>query len=559
MEARNRLLPDWLTKVRTRQIVLPRFQRFEAWSRGQVTGLLNNVLQELPAGAVLILEVGDNEPFHSRPVMGAHTNGERVTEHLLDGQQRITALWRSLHDHYEDRSYYVVFEENEESAAPYSVTSFARWDNKGDRYPLWLNSPEKVWRKNMIPVPLLRPDNDAESKLEIWAENASEGDREVERKIIKIGNRLRQLFAKFNIPFLSLPNTTPKETALNVFIQMNTSASPLSAYDIVVAQVEAGVGMSLHELTDELSQKTPAIEEYIEPADLMLAVTALLQDKAPNKTTYLSEGFSDHLVDVWDKVVNGINRAISFLEEESIFDSSCLPTDVVLYPLSALWSQVPDGLDAEGEARILLRKYVWRAFCTDRYEKTSATRALTDYRQLSKALEEPNAATPEIFDEQQHPLPLVEELVSAGWPVRKDRLARAILAASLRAGALDFADGSLVSRLGLKKREYHHIFPQAWLVRTGYEEEAIFRSLNCALVGWRTNRTISDKPPSQYLNERMEASSHGESEIKHRLQSHLIPYSQIQSEQYLEFLDERARMVLLKMNALCSGVSANSL
>ena len=556
MEARNRLLPDWFTKVRTRQIVLPRFQRFEAWSRGQVTGLLNNVLQELPAGAVLILEVGDNEPFHSRPVMGAPTDGERVTEHLLDGQQRITALWRSLHDHYEDRSYYVVFEENEESSSPYSVASFARWDNRGERYPLWLNSPEKVWRKNMIPVPLLRPDNDAESKLEVWAESASEGDREVERKIIKTGNRLRQLFAKFNIPFLSLPNTTPRETALNVFIQMNTSASPLSAYDIVVAQVEAGVGMSLHELTDELSQNTPTIEEYIEPADLMLAVTALLQDKVPNKSTYLSDGFSDHLVEVWDKVVNGINRAISFLEEESIFDSSCLPTDVVLYPLSALWSQVPDGLDAEGEARILLRKYVWRAFCTDRYEKTSATRALTDYRQLSKALEEPNAVTPEIFDEQQHPLPLVEELVSAGWPVRKDRLARAILAASLRAGGLDFADGSLVSRSGLKKREYHHIFPQAWLVRAGYEEEAIFRSLNCALVSWRTNRTISDKPPSQYLNERMEASSHGEGEIKHRLQSHLIPYSQIQSEQYSEFLSERARMVLSKMNALCSGVSA---
>jgi hypothetical protein len=30
MEARQRLVKDWLTKVRTRQILLPRFQRYEA-------------------------------------------------------------------------------------------------------------------------------------------------------------------------------------------------------------------------------------------------------------------------------------------------------------------------------------------------------------------------------------------------------------------------------------------------------------------------------------------------------------------------------------------------
>ena len=51
MEARNRLLPDWFTRVRTRQIKLPRFQRHEAWKHDQITALLNNVLRELPAGS----------------------------------------------------------------------------------------------------------------------------------------------------------------------------------------------------------------------------------------------------------------------------------------------------------------------------------------------------------------------------------------------------------------------------------------------------------------------------------------------------------------------------
>lgn len=553
MEARNRLLPDWLTKIRTHQIVLPRFQRFEAWSHGQVTGLLNNVLQELPAGAVLILEVGEKEPFHSRPVIGAPEQGDRVTEHLLDGQQRLTALWRSLHDQYENRSYFVVLEENAESEGSYYATSLGRWEKNGDRYPLWLNSPEKVWEKKMIPMSLLRPDHEAEFALDEWAQDASVGDRNEERQIIRTANRLRQLFASFNIPFLSLPSTTSNETALNVFIQMNTSASPLSAYDIVVAQVEAAAGMSLHELTDELRKAAPAVEEYIDPPDLMLAVAALLQDKVPNKSTYLSGGFSDHLVEVWDRTISGVRRAVAFLEEEQIFDGKRLPTDVVLYPLAALWSRVPDGLDAEGEARTLLRKYVWRAFCTDRYERTSATRALTDFRQLSQLLTHPGSPLPEIFDEKRHALPTLDELIYAGWPVRKDRLARAILAIALRSGGLDFADGSPVSRSGLRKREYHHLFPNAWLARAGFSEEQIFRSLNCGLVSWRTNRNISDKSPSTYLNERMQASSLGQREIERRLSSHLIPYGPIQGEEYDAFLKERAEMVLQAITSLCSG------
>ena len=551
MEARNRLLPDWLTKIRTRQIVLPRFQRFQAWSHGQITGLLNNVLQELPAGAVLILEVGDKEPFHSRPVIGAPEQGDRVTEHLLDGQQRLTALWRSLHDHYEDRSYFVVLKQDDEADAPYYIESYGRWKKKGQRYPLWLDDPVALWAKRMIPISLLRPDSDAERNLEKWAEAASADDRETEREITREANRLRQKFATFNIPFLSLPSTTKNETALNVFIQMNTSASPLTAYDIVVAQVEAVAGRSLHELTDRLRQEAPSIEEYIAPPDLMLAVTALLQDKVPNKSTYLTNGFSDHLMEVWDQTVSGVRRAISFLEEEKIFDGRRLPTDVVLYPLAALWSQVSDGLDAEGRARHLLRKYIWRVFCTDRYERTSATRALVDFRQLSGVLRGENESTADVFDESRYPLPSVEEIKLAGWPVRKDRLARAVLAVALRSGGLDFADGSPVSRSSLKKREYHHLFPNAWLSRANFGDEDIFRSLNCGLVSWRTNRTISDKSPSLYIKQRMEAAVLGEAEVRRRLSSHLIPFEPIAEETYEKFLQKRAEMILEQMIELC--------
>ena len=38
-------------------------------------------------------------------MVDAPDSGEKVNEQLLDGQQRLTALWRSLRDKYEDRTY----------------------------------------------------------------------------------------------------------------------------------------------------------------------------------------------------------------------------------------------------------------------------------------------------------------------------------------------------------------------------------------------------------------------------------------------------------------------
>ena len=80
------------------------FQRYIAWGHGEVSGLLTTVLRGLPSGAALILEVGDEVKFFSRAMVDAPDSGEMVNEQLLDGQQRLTALWRSLHDKYEDHT-----------------------------------------------------------------------------------------------------------------------------------------------------------------------------------------------------------------------------------------------------------------------------------------------------------------------------------------------------------------------------------------------------------------------------------------------------------------------
>ena len=73
--AQDRTLGVWFQHIQQGMIKLPRFQRFEAWDRARVAGFLNTVIQNLPVGVTLLLQVGDKEQFVSRYVATAPETG----------------------------------------------------------------------------------------------------------------------------------------------------------------------------------------------------------------------------------------------------------------------------------------------------------------------------------------------------------------------------------------------------------------------------------------------------------------------------------------------------
>jgi hypothetical protein len=442
----------------------------------------------------------------------------------------------------------VRLSKDEDSQSP-QVVSIGRYEKKGLRYPLWADQPEELWKRQLVPVYLMRPDAEKEAKE--WAKAAAAGTDAI-FDIFDTINQFRNKFSIYNIPFLSLPVTTKPEVALNVFIQMNTSSSPLTAFDIVVAQLEAATGKSLHGYIEELKRETNNISRFGSIEETVLAVAALLDGKVPSKSTYLSQEFSNSFEKNWPLVKSGIKKALAFLADEKIYDSRRLPTEVVMSVISALWAAAPEGLDKGGEARMIIRKYTWRSFFTDRYDRSTNTRSFADYKELAKLMADEDG-NPEIFNEITYPISQTEDLLVTAWPTRKDRLARAILAISLKAGGFDFADSAPASYENIQNREYHHIFPKAWLESREHKDHEINRALNCALISWRTNRNISAKTPSEYVAERMEKSSLGEEEVRRRLESHLVPIDELQNNDYPAFINKRADLIIQWANKLCSG------
>lgn len=562
MEARNRTLTDWFTRIRTGQVLLPRFQRHEAWGPREVTSLLQSVLRDLPTGAALILEIGDEQPFIARCLVGAPEPTERVTEHLLDGQQRLTALWRALHDDYDDRIYLVGLEEDEHGSPETVVRAHKIHYRNDERYPRWLDEPAKCWERSWIPLSLCRPGAPPE-KVDEWADLAAKGDNDQVRSIDRRIRDYSTSISNFNVPFLSLPPGTPRETALDVFINMNTSSVKLSAYDIVVAQYEAAKGESLHDHVAELEAAVPRLEAYRDAENLLLDIAVLRQDMPVNQTSYHRLDLR-RLSDEFEELVKGAAFAVEVLEAEGIFDSARLPTVAVIAVLGAIQPHIRDGGDERGNAMSVIRGYLWRSFTTNRYENSANTRVLQDLRGMIGELEGRGNSAP-VFDEDQFTIPTSEELISARWPKTRQTLPRAILCASLRRGAFDLADGTKAGSNNMISREYHHLFPEAYLAReSDLERHLVYRSLNCALITWSTNRRIGAKPPLTYLRDRVEMASLGETEVRRRLESHLIPWDEFArspggdvEKSYRNFLEARANLVGDYLIALCDGQEPN--
>ncbi|MCT3949890.1 DUF262 domain-containing protein [Elizabethkingia anophelis] len=600
-KANNRTLKEWFDKIDNGEIRLPRFQRPEAWDKNRITSLVNTVIHNLPLGITLILEVNkDNEPFVSRPLKTGPDLDTKVNEHLLDGQQRLTAFWRALHNNYERETYFVYNSEWDSFLDVIKTTEHfievrcqPRWMNGESKRPIWANNPKDSFLRGLIPLNLFSP-NDNSEEIENWIEAAvshqkpSETEEGAFNKLMKwneykneIKNFIRdkkEIIRHYNLPYLALPLSTPKDIALQVFINMNTNSKPLSQYDIIRAEIEGVKGVSLDDYQRQLDMNFPNVKYYFDLPYLILATSALMQDKLPNQRGMWDMN-KEKMIENWDLMCKGLGQMANFLSQNGIYDQSRLPTNAILAVIASLYTIIPESLDHRGRCEIIMKKYLWSSFFTDRYENSAASNAYSDFRELKnivlKNSTENGVLYSEIdvpiFNRNKYPLSNIEELINVGWPKRENIRARGIMAIFSYLGAMDFADGTRLERQQLidSKRHYHHVFPDHLLKQANIES---YYALNCSLIKDKTNLNISNKEPYRYLKERYEWTT--EEHVDARLRSHLIPINELKNGGYENlssedkilklktdfdaFLLKRAQYVWNAINLLTEGKELNA-
>ena len=89
-------LSELMNDVKSGKLQLPEFQRSWTWDDNRLRGILASLSQGYPMGAIMRLQYGNEDiKFKYRPIEGVKLS-DIIPEYLaLDGQQRLTSIYRS--------------------------------------------------------------------------------------------------------------------------------------------------------------------------------------------------------------------------------------------------------------------------------------------------------------------------------------------------------------------------------------------------------------------------------------------------------------------------------
>jgi len=578
MEAMSRSVEDWVHGTIRGVVRLPSFQREESWDRKRVRKFLTTLIyKSRPVGVLLVLEnTPGKKVFATKPISGFPAfdrDSEKCTSYLLDGQQRVTALLRSFHDNYDKDTYYIRFVENPGGYFALASTK-PNLDLEDEDVGVAMRSkkesfygnPSEEYKNGLLPIRLLNPKDDA-SFME-WAQNASARNY---NKLMTFIIKARMALNSKRIPYLPLPPSTDASEAIDVFIEMNTSSVPLSYFDIAVAQFEAQTRKKLPDFIERLREEVPEIDSIEGKTtrsggigNMALLGSCLIQEIRPTFSNFMKLDMSK-LSEDWDVFCDGVKGTIELLDDLKIYNSKVLPTHVPLRVLPALWREIPKGGDTRADAKRIIRAYIWRSFCTQRYSRQANNRLHADFERMKKLFRDKNfPPADDVFTANDFDVPSAKDLQNHG---KGDLgvITNGILVASIQGGGNDIADGEKYSRSNCDSRQKHHIFPKALLKNAGDQDPDL--ALNLMYISGFTNRTVGAKYPGDYLLDRVKKSHSRDPEgiVRQRLESHLIPVDALMQctqansksrsleNMYTDFIEARAKLVAAEIKRLCNG------
>jgi len=96
------------------------------------------------------------------------------------------------------------------------------------------------------------------------------------------------------------------------------------------------------------------------------------------------------------------------------------------------------------------------------------------------------------------------------------------------------------------RKEYHHVFPNAFLKKQGHSRDKIFSIVNFCFLPSDSNKKISRKSPSDYFFKLIP-----QDKFDDILKSNLLPISKdtYKNDEYMTFLEKRAALIISNIDA----------
>jgi hypothetical protein len=516
VEKTEREIATLIGEIERGEIKLPEIQRGYVWKPTQVAKLIDSLYRGYPTGALLFWKTTETPRSRDFALDGSPPPPVIQPLYLLDGQQRLTALSRALGH---DQAAEIVFN--------VAAEAFQNQSAATAQQPLWVR---------------VRDVTNPEAELYEMVEELQAAAPGLSKNVI--ARRLQRLAAiRSQKYYMEILTDFPYEEITQIFIRVN-SGRALRTSDLALATLSARWPGVLAKLEAEAAHWTGAGYGDIDVTFLTRALTGAVLGRGLSTWSHarLVAATDEELERGWATVRRGLSALVPLLKNNlKVSHSSLLPSMLVLLPLVVLLGERPDQPLPPQTADAIL---YWLLVATIRTRYSGAT-------DTTLGQDIPAARADDPVRTLLTNLGIVGACIEvtprdlAGRSVNSPYFLLSFLVAQ-RAGARDWWYGSTIALGGGggHQLEYHHIHPQATLVRRPekYTKAEINDLANLAFISARANKKISDRSPAEYFPEV------GDSELS----KHFVPLDAHlrDASAYREFLAARRQLLASAMTSL---------
>lgn len=510
---------ELLEQVHEGRLALPEFQRNFIWRPSAVADFMRTVARNWPGGSFLLLE-GPQE-FAYKPIEGAPGLSKQPELLILDGQQRMTALYQALTDQADET--YVV-ELGKVIAAEQFEDEHLRFEKKAS-FAKKYTSLEKMAADGIVPVHVIRDD----TQFLRWTKFLD--DKQQERAFAARDQHLSG-FKSYFVPAVALPKNVPLSALAKIFETINRTGVRLDAFDLMVAKLYPKE-FNLREQWDAARAEHEPLQFFRTSGIEVLKVVAieehLRQKNAGEKLTVkgvresdILSVNSDTVISRWKWAVDAYVAALKFLRTQCGASSPVLvPSETMVLPL-ALAIGASGGTRAGFEDD--LRRWFWCATFAQTYAQGANTQAVSDARALNAWRVDP-AAVPEVVSGFK-----LDIFVLQDKRRRNEMFVRGIACLLAKRNARDWIANKELAQIS-EDLDYHHIFARKYLKNMGIDDADIVANITALRTA--TNQSLRNDSPDVVLSRKDIVGS--------AIESHAISSDVMASGKWNEFLEDRSK------------------
>jgi hypothetical protein len=542
------------------------------WNEGDVRSLLESIAKGFPVGALLTLERGGSIEFKPRGIEGTDVEGVEPEHLLLDGQQRMTSLYKTIFSksparvrtakgQVVDRYFYLSIERALEPMADIEAAielvppDRVRRTNFAKDIELDLSTPEREYEQLLFPLnQALEPTQWILTCVNWW--NSERGEQRMEQ-LLRFQNEYLTRIQTYAMPVIKLSKDNSREAVCTVFEKVNVGGKKLDAFGLVTA-IYAASGFDLrkdwtgtqstHGRLGRLREKVTAKGVFADLAatDFLQACTVLhtrdlrrqaiaagATGKEVPAVTCTREALlglpKEAYLRYADGVEAGFVEVARFLNEQKIIWGRDVPYPPQMVALAATFALLPPAL-RNAAAMAKVAQWFWSGVLGEFYGSATETKIARDVPDLLAWLE--GGPLPRTIGDTSFQASRFDTLRS-----RLSAAYKGFHALLMRSGCRDFVTGKSVDTMTVyaDALDIHHIFPRAWCEKNGIPPQRYNSIINKTALSKGTNIAIGGSAPSHYLA-RIEA-KHGltSAALDDILRSHLIDPAALRADDFEGF------------------------